>query len=186
MKIVHYKNNRAPASAAPSIPVSDTIQKLIERSKTPEAKIKAFEALFETGTDQSIKKAVDYFFENPALFSQTVQKLASEVTHKDQLKKFLQKMAASEDQIASYIQIQYMEACVGAKTISEYQQALRPVFVFEEAIAGIDRKRRAARSCPSECDLLSIFNKVNDGLNELYGPLLFKKLAKIYVSQGPA
>lgn len=185
MKIVHDKKS-APALAAPPVPVSNTIQQLMDRSKTPEAKIKAFERLFCMGTDKSIAKAVDYFFENPVLFSETVQKLAGETNHKEQLKKLLGKMTDSEDRISLFIHSKFDAASSDAKTIGEYQDALKPYFALKDAFEGIDRNRKSAHSCPTACDLLATFNSVNDSLNLLYGSKLFHQLGKLYVAQGPA
>jgi len=179
------KNPASLALVAPPIPPATTGQ-IMESSETPEQKKAAFLTLFYAGTDETLSQAVDYFFQDPVLFSQTVQDLSASVSHKDQLKTFLEKMAASEDRMASFISGQFAAACFGAKTISEYNDALRPYFAFKQAFEGIDRNRKAAHSCPSACDLLSSFNKVNESLNRLYGSDLYHQLGKIYVSQGPA
>lgn len=185
MAIVKDSTN-AQALLAPPIQALQTTEQLMDSAETPEQKKAAFLTLFYAGTDETLTQAVDYFFQDPVLFSQTVQDLSASVSHKDQLKTFLGKMTASEDRIAQFIHGQYGAACFKAKTISEYSQALRPYFALKEAFEGIDRNRKSAHSCPSACDLLNSFNKVNESLNLLYGSDLYHQLGKLYVAQGPA
>jgi hypothetical protein len=186
MAITQNANSINGLIAPPIQAAFGTTEQLMDSAVTPEQKKAAFLTLFYAGTEETLSKAVDYFFKDPVLFSQTVQDLSASVSHKDQLKIFLRKMTASEDKMDSFISGQFVAACSRAKTISEYKDELRPYFAFKQAFEGIDRNRKAAHSCPSACDLLNTFNRVNERLNLLYGSELYHQYGNLCVAQGPA
>ena len=169
----------------PQIPTLSASSQLMEKAETPEQKKAAFLTLFYAGTDETLSQAVDYFFRDPVLFSETVQALSASITHKAHLKTFLGKMTASESRMVSVITTQYADACFKAKTVDEYKEALRPYFALKDAFEGADRNRRALHSCPTACDLLITFNRVNEQINLLCGAELYHALGRIYVNQEP-
>ncbi len=175
MKTAHNIQTALPCDlAAAPVPTGQ----LMESSETPEQKIAAFMTLFYIGTDETITQAVDSFYENPSLFSKTVQDLSSSKAHKSQLKSFLQKLADPELRIHPFIKGCY-ESCLRTRSMGDYKEALMPFFALKDTFEGVDRNRRASHSCPSACDLLSTFNTVNRRLNLEYVPSMFKKISTL-------
>ena len=167
--------------AAPATQPSASADQLMDVSNTPESKSAAFKTLFYLGTDETLTQAVDYLYEDPALFSKTVQELSSVTSHKATLKAFLKKMGDTENRVRPFIR-GHFEASLQAKNWAEYTSALTPFFALKDTFEGVDKNRRASSSCPSACDLLRSFTEANDCLNREYGPLMFKKLTGMKIA----
>lgn len=165
-------------ASPPPVQPLDTAGQLMADSNTPEGKKAAFMALFYSGTDETLTKAVDYFYENPVLFSKTVKDLAGSCTHKDALKSFIQKISDPELRIRPAMETSLKEA-LSKTTWSEYHSALKPFFALKDTFEGIDKNRRSTRSCPSACDLLRTFNTVNDQITRTYVHLMYKKVGTL-------
>lgn len=177
------KASSANGLVKPPIEAYETTEQLMDSAVTPEQKKAAFMSLY-LGSDETISKAVDCFYKDPVLFSETVQNLAASVSDKLRLQTFLHKMSESEARICSFIAEKY-EASLDAKTTDEFKDALKPYHALKAAFEGVERNRKAMHSCPSACDLLQTFNTANDQINRAYAAELFKKVARQYVMDGP-
>lgn len=195
------ENETSVKTFSPPAQTLNTSVQLMESSDTPEGKSAAFIALFYAATNDTLNKAVDYFYQDPVLFSRTVQdlfiaikakKYAKNETSLDDesyktalaheqttLKKFIQKMGDGGARIRPFIRAHFKEADE-AETWPAYKAALNPYFALKDTFAVV---KQTACPCAEAYNAIDTFKASDNHFMPQNIRLMYKKVGKLNINE---